>query len=156
MEEIDRHLDNHNYDEVVRHIKSHYVDKLNDAKEFLNDYLNDKNNELNDCMIDDNKCKEKAQNIIDWLKKNMNNIDTIISFFERKMEEYTNKKVEDDSDEKNDEEVDKNKNRMLLNNSIAQPTIVKDNLEDMFGDDLTGEIFEVEEVNEGDYMLPSY
>merc|ERR1712050_770391 len=98
-------------------------------------------------MIDDNKCKEKAQNIIDWLKKNMNNIDTIISFFERKMEEYTNK---------NDEEVDKNKNRMLLNNSIAQPTIVKDNLEDMFGDDLTGEIFEVEEVNEGDYMLPSY
>merc|ERR1711979_36733 len=107
-------------------------------------------------MIDDNKCKEKAQNIIDWLKKNMNNIDTIISFFERKMEEYTSKKVEDDSDEKNDEEVDKNKNRMLLNNSIAQPTIVKDNLEDMFGDDLTGEIFEVEEVNEGDYMLPSY
>merc|ERR1712141_447966 len=107
-------------------------------------------------MIDDNKCMEKAQNIIDWLKKNMNNIDTIISFFERKMGEYTNKKVEDDSDEKNDEEADKNKNRMLLNNSIAQPTIVKNNLEDMFGDDLTGEIFEVEEVNEGHYMLPSY
>jgi len=157
MEDLDNHLKDHNASEVVRHIQHHWIDKLGHVKETLSEFMDHKEKEILECP--DDICKEKAQKIIDWIKKTQYNILKIIAFFQDKIEEYKKKdnmeeaapvNVEQTNNNNNQEEPDKNKNRLLLSssNSNVKRINVGDDLTSIFGDDSIGEVFEFEEGSE--------
>jgi len=165
MEELDKHIENHNSAETVRHIKEHWINKITKHKKDLSEYLISKNTELTECK--DDLCKQKVQKIIDWIKKTNDNMDQIISFFQKKMEEYMDKEdikimeevddSEDDevmkSDKKNQNEAIKAMNEFLVDsdNNDIKPINVEDNLESVISNDFTDETIGLEEDYEGVY-----
>jgi len=169
MEELEKHIENHNSAEIVRHIKEHWINKITKHKKDLSEYLISKNTELTECK--DDLCKQKVQKIIDWIKKTNDNMDQIISFFQKKMEEYMDKediKIMEGVDDSEDDEVmksdKKNQNESIKamdeflgdsDNSNIKPINVEDNLESLISNDFTDETIGLEEDYEGVYPRPS-
>merc|ERR1712007_351735 len=165
MEELEKHIENHNSAEIVRHIKEHWINKITKHKKDLSEYLISKNTELTECK--DDLCKQKVQKIIDWIKKTNDNMDQIISFFQKKMEEYMDKediKIMEGVDDSEDDEVmksdKKNQNESIKamdeflgdsDNNNIKPINVEDNLESLISNDFTDETIGLEEDYEGVY-----
>jgi len=107
IKEIDEHLKVHNSVEIVRHIKANYLAKINKHKLEAEGYLHDKNSDLSNCK--DSICKAKAQKLIDWVTKNISNLESIIEFFQEKMQEYMSKGdikiIDGEGDDEEDDEV---------------------------------------------------
>jgi len=89
MQELDEKMKEHNNVEIVRHIKEHWIDKINRHKKDIDQYLADTQAEYDQCK--DTVCQEKVQKMIDWVKDTQSNLQKIIDFFTQKMEQYMNK-----------------------------------------------------------------
>jgi len=89
MAELDEHIKNQNNVEIVRHIKEHLLKKLNLKKAEHENYLKTLKEKLTKCY--DDLCKEKIDKIITWVEKTISNVNQVIEFYEKKMEQYMSK-----------------------------------------------------------------
>ena len=161
IEELDKHIKDHNDVEIVRHIQN-WINWASKHKKGLTENLNKKKTELNECK--DDICTDKAQKIIDWIHKTIANMDKIIAFFEKYMERFMDKAdiklMEGEADIEDDDDVmkadkknqyidlmksDKKKIRICTKRMQKKRICVSDHVkpisfEDDFEDDLEDDI----------------
>jgi len=164
MAELDEHIKGQNNVEIVRHIKEHLLKKLNLKKTEHENYLKTLKEKLSKCY--DDLCKEKLNKIIAWVEKTISNVNKVIEFYEKRMEQYMNKEdiklmegAHDPSDEDEDmrEEME-NQGQFINGENFPEenPSSKNDDTSEELAPSGTNDLESELESESEELMIPAY